>query len=52
MTTFIPLNCSYNFTINRLTNKELKLLYKSVETVTLNTVRTYGSEMELEFKKL
>ena len=51
LTTFIPWNCNYNFSIDRLTNKEMKLSYKSVETVTVNNVRTTGSEIELEFKK-
>jgi hypothetical protein len=51
MSTFIPWTCDYNFSIDRLTNKELILSYKSVETVTVNNVRTYGSEIELEFKK-
>lgn len=44
-------NCDFNFSIDRLTNKEMKLSYNTVETVTVNTVRTYGTIIELEFKK-
>jgi hypothetical protein len=48
---FIIGPCDFNFTIDRLTNQELNLSYSSVSTVTVNNVTTFGTEVQLQFKK-